>query len=67
MFILTRIKRWRHKRRAEKMLMHTVIVLNAFNTALRSKSVNRSMRHRFMRAVSKNPRELLSLFHELCK
>lgn len=65
MSILKLISQWKQRRRGLKMLKHTIIVLKGFNHILSQQGVSRAMRHRYMRAISKNPDELIRLWKEL--
>jgi len=65
MNIFTRFVYWRKRRRVLKMVKHAIIILNAFNHALSKAGVNRALRHRYMRAISHDPKALMSLYYEI--
>lgn len=65
MNIFKRFRQWREHRKVLKMIEHTIIMLNAFNYVLSKQGVGRAVRHRYMRAVSQDPKSLLNLYYEI--
>lgn len=47
------------------MIAITILMLKAFNHVLEKQGINRAIRRRYMKAISNNPDELLSVYKEL--